>query len=142
MKALSPTILIVIFSSLAGLHFSWALGSSWGFMAALPTTVDGQLLFEPHPIESAIIGLGLLTFGIFYLLQTSWINKSLPEKTNKIIGWGIPSIFLLRAIGDFKYVGIFKPPIETAFATADFYFYSPLCLFIALLGFLIIKSDD
>lgn len=142
MKTLYPPTLLFIFSILAGIHFSWALGSTWGILAALPTTEAGELLIQPTFIDSAVVGAGLLTFGIYYLFQTSWVKQSLPQKINSILGWGIPSIFLLRAIGDFKYVGIFKPPMETTFATADFYFYSPLCLLIALLGFLIIKSDD
>lgn len=142
MKNQNATILILVFLVLASIHFSWAMGSSWGFEAALPTTATGELLLQPTPLESAIVGLGLLAFGFFYLFQTQWINKTLPNRINNIIGWIIPGIFLLRAIGDFQYVGIFKPPMETVFAQADFFYYSPLCLFIALLGFLIIKPKD
>ncbi|MDW3211320.1 MAG: DUF3995 domain-containing protein [Reichenbachiella sp.] len=142
MKSQNPIILLLIFSALAGLHFSWALGSHWGFTAALPTTPEGDLLLKPTPLDSAIVGFGLMAFGIYYLLQTQWINKTLPDKLNRIIGWVIPGIFLLRAVGDFKYVGIFKPPMQTAFAQADFFFYSPLCLLIALLGFLVVRPKD
>ncbi|WP_422362099.1 DUF3995 domain-containing protein [Reichenbachiella sp.] len=142
MKSLNPILLLLIFSVLACLHFSWALGSNWGFAAALPTTAEGEFLLQPTPIDSAIVGFGLLAFAIYYLLQTQWINKPLPNKINRIIGWIIPGIFLLRAVGDFQYVGIFKPPMETVFAQADFFFYSPLCLLIALLGFLVVKPND
>ncbi|WP_420579894.1 DUF3995 domain-containing protein [Reichenbachiella sp.] len=142
MKSTNPFILILIFSFLAGIHFSWAMGSSWGFMAALPTTTDGDLLFRPTPAESATVGAGFMAFAIYYLIQTNWIAIELPAKMNRIIGWIIPCIFLLRAIGDFKYVGIFKPPMQTEFAQADFFFYSPLCLLIALLGFVIVKPNN
>lgn len=142
MKSRNSLFLFIIFFALALLHFSWALGSSWGFLAALPTNAEGDLLLQPTSSDSAVVGFGLFAFGIFYLIQTHWINKTLPFKLNRIIGWIIPGIFLLRAVGDFTFVGIFKPPIETAFAQADFYFYSPLCLLIALLGFLIVRSDD
>ena len=134
--------LTVIFAALSALHFSWALGYSWGFRAALPTTSSGQFLFEPQPIDSAIVGFGLLAFAVFYLLQLNGLALKLNQKFNKIISWFIPSIFLLRAIGDFKYVGIFKPPMDTAFASADFYIYSPICLFIALFGYLIANTED
>ena len=142
MKSLKPAILILVFFVLARIHFSWALGSSWGFMAALPINANGDLLLQPTVMDCAIVGVGLLAFGIFYILQTHWVTNPLSDKANRIIGWTIPSIFLLRAVGEFKYIGIFKPPMDTAFAQADFFFYSPLCLLIALLGFLIIRLID
>ncbi|TKI67695.1 DUF3995 domain-containing protein [Lysinibacillus mangiferihumi] len=41
-------------------------------------------------------------------------------------------IFLIRAIGDFKYVGFFKKIKHSQFARNDTWLYSPLCLFISL----------
>ncbi|SMD32638.1 Protein of unknown function [Reichenbachiella faecimaris] len=142
MKTYLSIFLLIVFSALSILHFYWANGGSWGFAEALPTDANGKRLLNPSALESAIVGTGLMLFGIYYLLQSGLV-LSLPTWTFfKIIGWIIPGIFLLRAIGDFKFIGIFKPPLETAFAKADLYFYSPLCLLIALLGFLIIRPND
>ena len=44
----------------------------------------------------------------------------------------LAGIFILRAIGDFKYVGFFKKVKNTPFAKLDSKFYSPLCLLIGL----------
>jgi hypothetical protein len=51
--------------------------------------------------------------------------------------WAIALLFLLRAIGDFRYVGFFKSVSGTAFARWDTILFSPLCLFIAVAAFLI-----
>ncbi len=142
MKANLSIVLVLVFTGLSTLHFYWAIGGQWGFSESLPTDVYGNRLLNPKALESAIVGSGLLVFAIFYVIQSDLVYSMKPHTITKIIGWTIPSIFLLRAIGDFKYIGIFKPPIETTFAKADLYFYSPLCLFIALFGYIIIKSNN
>jgi hypothetical protein len=38
---------------------------------------------------------------------------------------------LARAIGDFKYLGLFKRVRGSRFATLDTFVYSPLCLLLA-----------
>ena len=48
----------------------------------------------------------------------------------------VTGLFFLRAIGEFRYVGFFKRVRDTAFAKADTRFYSPLCVFIAVLSLL------
>jgi hypothetical protein len=51
--------------------------------------------------------------------------------------WLIAGVFMLRAIGEFKYVGFFKKVRKTAFGLNDTKFYSPLCLLIGLLMMII-----
>ncbi|WP_420577387.1 DUF3995 domain-containing protein [Ekhidna sp.] len=130
-------LLAIIFFMLSGIHFSWALGGTWGFETALPTTEDGKRVLNPKKIDSAIVGAGLLFFGMFYLIKTDHISLGLPEWVLVVAGWLIPSIFLLRAIGDFKYVGFFKKVSTTDFAKNDSRFFSPLCAGIALVGFIL-----
>lgn len=43
-------------------------------------------------------------------------------------GWVLGGIFLLRTIGDLKWVGFFKKQKGTLFATWDTMLNSPLCL--------------
>lgn len=45
----------------------------------------------------------------------------------------IAAIFLIRAIGEFKYVGFFKKVKHTKFWQSDTRYYSPLCLGIGVL---------
>jgi hypothetical protein len=51
--------------------------------------------------------------------------------------WLISLLFLLRTIGDFRYVGFFKSVTDTSFAHWDTVLFSPLCLFMAGAAFLI-----
>ncbi|MEM6843120.1 MAG: DUF3995 domain-containing protein [Bacteroidota bacterium] len=46
-------------------------------------------------------------------------------------------IFILRALGEFNYVGFFKRVKNTEFARADSRIFSPLCLGIGVIGILI-----
>jgi Protein of unknown function (DUF3995) len=60
------------------------------------------------------------------LIQFDW----LPDRVGEWSVWAIAAIFLLRAIGDFRYVGFFKKERGSKFAKMDTKFYSPLCLLI------------
>lgn len=130
-------ILFVIFSSLGIIHFYWLLGGKWGLEKALPTKVAGQKAMEPPKIATVIVGIGLISFGLIYLIKAGLINFQIPNWIITYGSWIIPSIFILRAIGDFNYVGLFKKIKNTEFAKADSKWFVPLCLTIGILGILI-----
>ncbi|WP_083807767.1 DUF3995 domain-containing protein [Cellulophaga algicola] len=52
------------------------------------------------------------------------------------MGWIIPLIFMLKAFGEFKYIGFFKRVKNNKFRKIR-YFFSPLCLTISVLEILI-----
>ncbi len=137
MTTLLSFILFLIFIVLALIHFNWVIGNTWGLDQSLPTNEKGERLFTPRRFDSAIVGLGLIAFGVFYLLQTGFVDFEIPQWIEKYVQWIIPTIFLLRALGDFKYVGFFKKIKNTEFAKADTKFFSPLCLSIGIIGILI-----
>lgn len=130
-------LLSLILIALAMIHFHWAVGGKFGFTEALPTKESGERVLNPTKIDCAIVGIGLTAFGIFYLLRSGLIEYDIPEWGVKYAGWIIPTIFLLRAIGDFKYVGLFKRVKNTNFGKLDTNFFSPLCLIIAVLAIII-----
>ncbi|WKN46077.1 DUF3995 domain-containing protein [Tunicatimonas pelagia] len=130
-------ILCLIFAALAFLHFSWALGNQWGFSSILPTNEHGEKVLNPRAVDCIVIGLGLTVFSLFYLLRTEMVEVGIPEWILKYGGWLIPAIFIVRAIGDFKYVGLFKKIRQTEFGKRDTQFYSPLCLMIGTVGVII-----
>ncbi|MEO0330143.1 MAG: DUF3995 domain-containing protein [Bacteroidota bacterium] len=127
-------ILCLIFLALAFLHFSWALGSQWGLSSTLPTNEKGERVLNPGAVDCMVVGLGLTAFALFYLLRTGIVEMSLSEWIFTYGGWLIPLIFILRAIGDFKYVGLLKKIRQTEFGKRDTQFYSPLCLMIGTSG--------
>ena len=132
-----PIILSFILFALGLIHFNWVFGGQFGFSASLPTKINGDRFMNPKKIDRAIVGIGLTSFGLFYLYKSSIIDVSIFEWIMTWGGWIIPSIFLLRAIGEFKYIGFFKRIKETEFGKLDTIFFSPLCLTIAILGFII-----
>ena len=122
---------------LALIHFNWAFGGKFGFSESLPTKENGERILNPKKIDSAIVGAGLLVFSLFYLLKSGLIQVQLPNWMILYVGWIISAIFLLRAIGEFKYVGFFKKIRNTKFGRLDTKLFSPLCLGIAIIGMLI-----
>ena len=132
-------ILIIGFALLALIHFYWAFGGKWAFEAVLPQNVSGKRVLNPRPTESGIVGFGLLAFGAFYFVTSDCVTSIHLSSWISVVGsWLIPVIFLLRSTGDFKYVGFFKSISTTSFARLDTYFLSPLCLAIAVIGFILL----
>jgi len=130
-------LLIVIFMLLSMLHFSWAIGGTWGFESALPTNESGVKILIPRKLDCALVGIGLLALAAFYLSKSGFIVFNFPYWLTISVSWIIPSIFIFRAIGDFKYVGFFKKVKHTKFSKLDTRYFSPLCLLIGLTGILI-----
>ena len=132
-------LLVLIFAAIGSIHFYWAMGGKAGLQNATPTNPETEAsdkLFEPGPLATIIVGIGLLFFGSLFLHQ---IIPFLPVP-EQWINYGILAvaiIFSIRAIGDFKYAGFTKRIRNTDFARMDTRYYSPLCLVIAIGAFLI-----
>ncbi|WPR73360.1 DUF3995 domain-containing protein [Algoriphagus sp. NG3] len=130
-------LLSVILIALAMIHFNWVIGGEFGVKESLPTNELGERVLNPKRIDSAVVGLGLIAFGIFYLFKSGLFPYDFPEWIETYLGWIIPIIFLLRAIGEFKYIGFFKSVKSIEFGNLDTKFFSPLYLIMGLLGILI-----
>jgi hypothetical protein len=126
-------LLFSIFSFLSVIHFYWGLGGKWGANAAIPTRENNEKVMNPKLFECFVIAFGLLAFGLFILVKTQILPLSLPNWLMKYGLWVLSTIFILRAIGDFKYVGFFKRIKSTQFGQLDTKYYSPLCLVVGLL---------
>lgn len=114
-------------------HFYWAIGGKFWFANTLP----GNKVLNPTKFDAVIVAVGLLAMSAFILIRIGFINFMLPLWMMKSGLWIIAGIFILRAIGDFRYVGFFKSVKHSAFAKADSHYYSPLCLLMGVLGILI-----
>jgi hypothetical protein len=131
-------LLLVIFLVLSGVHFYWLLGGKWGLGSAIPTNLNGRPLIQPGPLATLAVAVGLLFMGLATLLrggllQFDWLSNRVGEWAV----WGVAVVFLLRAVGDFKYVGFFKKEKGSLFARMDTRYYSPLCLAIGCLSILL-----
>jgi hypothetical protein len=121
----------IIFFALSGIHFYWVAGGKWGVDVAIPITVAGNKTFTPSSLASTVVAAGLLLFGLIQFGLTTTIFNTIDFRIFKYSNFFIALIFLVRAIGDFKYAGFFKKIKGTSFAKNDSRFYSPLCLFLS-----------
>ncbi len=135
------TILFAVFTSLGLIHFYWLFGGKWGLEKVIPTKEHQTSTFSIPRFATLIVALNLPLFGLMYLVKSGHINVLIPNLLTQYGYWIMPSIFVLRAIGDFKYVGFFKKIKNTEFAKADSKWFTPLCLIIGILGILIRLID-
>jgi hypothetical protein len=109
---IAPAILTI----LGAIHLYWAAGGKFGKSATLPTA-NGKTLLHPTPLITIVVAIGLFAMAALVYLRLGL--------------WLIAGVFLLRAIGDFRYIGFFKRVRDSRFARLDTLFYSPLCLLLA-----------
>lgn len=123
--ALAITLLVI-----AIIHLYWALGGTAGLEASIPTTENGEKLFVPTAMQCVALGFTLIIFSVFIVNKVSYLPFTIPHIIEKYALYIIGIIFLLRSIGDTKYVGVIKKVSDTKFGELDTKFYSPLCLLI------------
>jgi hypothetical protein len=129
--------LFLIFLFLSAIHFYWGFGGKWGASASVPAKENLERVMNPKALDCFIVGIGLLAAGLFVLIRTRLILFPLPSV---ILHYGlivISGIFILRAIGEFNYIGFFKKIKNTPFGQLDTRYYSPLCLFIGLMALIL-----
>lgn len=130
-----------ILLSLSMLHIYWAFGGKWALEGAIPKHFYNSAFNTSYPMKmklaTLVVAIGLFFFASIIASNTAVINIGLPAIWIKRGTLLIGIIFTLRAIGDFKYVGLFKKEKEGVFAIKDSRIYIPLCLLIGVLSFLI-----
>jgi hypothetical protein len=130
-------ILFLIFTVLGLFHFYWLFGGVWGLEKVIPTKDNKTSAMSIPKFATLLVGLVLVFFGLIYLLKSGLTTVQVPSWITNYAYWFIPSIFILRAIGEFNYVGFFKKIKSTEFAKADSKIFSPLCFIIGIIGILI-----
>lgn len=131
-----------IFLAISALHFYWGFGALFGKKMASSSSIlpemGGKPLFIPGAFATLVVALGLLffakisSFGLIESLSFKYFSPIIPYGNLAIF-----IIFMVRAIGDFRYVGFFKRIKNTSFGEKDSKYYSPLCVLISTLAFII-----
>lgn len=110
-------------------HFYWAFGGSYGLRSAGPTLENrenfipsGYLIFI---VACLLLGLAALSIQLVWPLE---FVKNLVS----YLGYFVSAVFIIRGVGDFKYVGMFKKVYNSNFARLDTKYFSPLILFLGL----------
>lgn len=127
-------VLFIVFIFLSGIHFYWGLGGKWGAGAAIPAKENSKQVIKPGMAACFIVAFALLSFGLLILAKSHILWSKLPAWLPDYGVWALSLLFICRAIGDFRYVGLFKKIKSTKFARMDTTYYSPLCLGIGLLA--------
>ncbi len=130
-------LLFLVFLVLSGFHFYWLFGGRWGTDRVFPSKNDELNAHQIPKMATLMVAIGLAAFGLLYLQKSGFIQFDIPVWIHQYAYWVIPIIFIIRAIGEFNYVGLFKKVKHTKFAKADTKLFSPLCLGIGIIGLLI-----
>jgi len=122
----------VVFCVLSLLHVTWAVGIPVGHAAAIPEREDGAPTFRPGPASTFAVA-GLLFIAALLVTQRVGLGRGwIPAALVGPGCWALAAAFVLRAVGEFRYVGFFKRVRTTAFARMDTRYYSPLALLLGL----------
>ena len=120
--------LVAAFDLLCVMHLYWAAGGSAGTLRALPERADGTPVFRPGPGSTLVVAALLAVAGLLVAQRAGILPGPFPPTLVRVGCWGVSGALLLRAVGEFRYVGFFKRVRGTAFARMDTLCYSPLAL--------------
>ncbi len=116
----------VVYALLALIHVVWAARGRSG--STVIPTVDGRPTFAPSRLTTLAVAAALTAAALTVLLRVGMIESPLSAGVVRAGTGVLGTIFVLRAIGDFRLVGFFKTVRTTPFATNDTLFFSPLSL--------------
>jgi Protein of unknown function (DUF3995) len=102
--ALAPAV-CGAFVALALWHFYMALRSHGE--GAVPS-VNGRPLFVPSRGATVAVGMVLVLFAALVAATAGLLAVGLPRAVLSWLSYGLALGLLLRAVGEFKYVGLFK----------------------------------
>lgn len=140
MIAILCWIVAIVLLILSGVHWYWLGGGKGGIEAAIPSTGESSL-FRPSRFATAAVAILLLLAAWFVLELGGTMSLLFPNIMIEYGGWLLAAVFILRAIGDFRWLGFFKRRKGTIFARWDSLLYSPLCLFLGLSVLLVTLSS-
>jgi hypothetical protein len=89
--------------------------------------VNGRPVFVPSVTATTAVGVGLLLCALLVLSAARIVAVGLPSRVLTALCAALALVLLLRAVGDFRYVGFFKSVRGSRFARMDTWCYSPGC---------------
>ncbi|WP_028547155.1 DUF3995 domain-containing protein [Paenibacillus taiwanensis] len=137
MSAVLSLLVSCVLLGLSALHVYWMLGGRWGSTAVIPTR-GNKPLFKPRKIGTLGVAWLLACAAVIMIGMGGLTQPLLPDWAYQCGGWVIFSVFLLRSIGEFRWVGFFKKEKGTPFAGWDSALFSPLCLLLAAAVFTVL----
>lgn len=123
----------LVFFVVALFHYYWAFGGKFGVTVVFPEFLsDTPKVVFPGKILTFVVASIFLGISSLYLFILFRIEPVYSFKTHILISLAV--VLLIRAIGEFKYIGLFKKEKNTGFAKYDTAYYSPLCLLLSIIS--------
>ena len=116
----------LVLGAIALVHVGWFFGAKWGLGSALPE-VSGRPAFVPSRFATLVV-TGAFVAAAAVVLESS-------RGGHPYVSWLTLAgalVFALRALGDFRLVGLTKRVHGTGFARWDDALYTPLSVFLAV----------
>jgi len=124
------SLAVAVLVALATIQMYWALGGQIGIAIAQPAPVKGTTI-RPSPTASILVAICLVVAADLLLVRVGVFTTKISPFGVRIACAVLAGGFLIRAIGDFHYVGFFKRVRKSRFARIDTALYSPMSLFLA-----------
>ncbi len=124
---------------IAAVHLYWAAGGTTWKAGAVPSR-GGVPVLSPSPLATFLVGVALLGMAVVVGSTASLLPPFLPAGLLRGASAVLALVFAVRAVGEFRYIGFFKRVRGSVFAGRDTFFYSPLCLLLAVLIALVALS--
>jgi hypothetical protein len=122
----------LVFFLASVLHFYWvARGASSKVSGVLPSS-GGQAAFRPSRLLTLLVAIALLACGLLFLGKLGYLGSAIPVHYFETALGLLAAILILRSIGDFRLVGLFKKVRGTPFSRMDTRVYVPLCMVLAV----------
>jgi len=126
---------IAVLAAAALVHLYWSLGGRAFHALAVPEkprSGGGGPAMRPGPAGTLAVAMALAVAGDLVAVRIGLLETSMPGWVAQAACAALALVFLGRAIGERRYVGLFKQVTGTRFARLDTMIYSPLCLFMAV----------
>jgi hypothetical protein len=128
--ALIGILLCSILAVLSGVHIYWALGGTGGKSAVIPED-HGRPLLKPRPVVTVGIAGCLALAAAVAALRGGLCWPAGDRVEVHLAAALLGVVFAGRAVGEWRYVGLFKRVKGTRFARWDTWLFTPLCGIIA-----------
>jgi hypothetical protein len=124
------------------LHIYWAAGGR----LLLPQTVPSRPDTQKPAAEPGRLGAGLVALALAHALFTLGAASGLwsapwSADATRYSAYVWTGLFVLRVVGDFRGLGLFKRVRGTPFARADDWVFTPICATVGI-AFVLVLSES
>jgi hypothetical protein len=128
-----PQVSAGLLALVLGLHVYWAAGGR----LLLPQTVPSRPATKEPTFEPGRLGAGIVALALAHALFTLgaafglWGAPWSPDAT-RYSAYVWTGLFVVRVVGDFRWLGLFKRVRGTPFARADDWVFTPICAIVGI----------